>query len=72
MLSKAIPNLDIKSKGSSYIIIYLPHLSYYPLTTSNTSYSLFTFKIKALGVTTYTFYPCPYYNLKTASKATLF
>ena len=44
--SKAIPNLDIKSRGLNYTTTYLPYLSCCPLITSKTL-KLLIFKIKA-------------------------
>jgi len=43
---KAMPNLDVKSRGLNYTTIYLPYLSRCPLTTSETL-KLLIFKTKA-------------------------
>jgi len=43
---KAMPNLDIKSRGLNHTTIYLPYPSYCPLTTSETP-KLLIFEIKA-------------------------
>jgi len=66
---KAMPNLNIKSKGLNHAATYLPHLSRCPLMTSKTFCSIPIFETKAYKVIAYASYP--YHDPETANKVTL-